>query len=119
MSLDLSIEIACAAVVCVAAWWRVETLVRAFITAHAREREREYNLRERELVITERVKAEPREPEPIPPDLMALVLRESEAFAQDDILKVIRQTYAETQDWNMARRAVGRTAFRDPGVGVQ
>lgn len=102
---------------CAMVWWRVETVARLFITARASERARELVLQERDLAIRERVQAEPREPDPIPPDLMALVMQESEPFAQDDILKVIRETYRESQDWNTARRAVGRTAFRDPGVG--
>lgn len=98
--------------------FRAERVLVRFLSSRESTRTRELDLRERELRITERVKAEPHEPEPIPPDLMSVVLAESEPFAQDDILKVIRQTYAETQDWNMARRAVGRSAFRAPGVGV-
>lgn len=97
-------------------WWRGEVLTRAALAERVRAGDREYALRAREVTMMERLKAEPREPEPIPPDLMALVLAESEPFAQDDILKVIRQTYSETQDWNMARRAVGRAALRDPGT---
>lgn len=101
------------------ACWRIEAVFRAVVGTRAAQRTRELDLREREIAIVERLKAEPVEPEPIPPDLMALALQQSEPFAQDDILKVIRQTYAETRDWNMARRAVGRAAFRDPAVGMQ
>jgi hypothetical protein len=43
----------------------------------------------------------------IPDDLMALVMQYPEPWAQDDMLKVIRERYEALGDWNRVRAAVG------------
>lgn len=43
----------------------------------------------------------------IPKDLEAFALQESELHAQESIREVIRERFADLQDWNLVRRAVG------------
>ena len=43
----------------------------------------------------------------IPNDLEAFALLESELHAQESVRDVIRDRYAELQNWNLVRRAVG------------
>ena len=50
---------------------------------------------------------------PIPEDLVALAMREREAWAQEDVLKVIRERYADLQDWNRVRAAMGVGTLTD------
>ena len=44
---------------------------------------------------------------PIPEDLLALAMREREPWAQEDVVKVIRERYADFKDWNRVRAAMG------------
>lgn len=44
---------------------------------------------------------------PIPNDLVAFAMMESEKIAQDDVLKVIQERYDVLRDWNKVRHAVG------------
>ena len=48
-----------------------------------------------------------REDEPIPPDLLAFAMGESEKWAQDEALEVVRRKYIEYGNWNAVRSAVG------------
>ena len=43
----------------------------------------------------------------IPDDLLALANLESEEWAKDDVLQDLRHKYAELEDWQRVRRAVG------------
>lgn len=77
-------------------------------------RSREVAIKEREIGILERRAAEIEATEPMPPDIMSLAMSESESWAQDNTLKVAREVYAETKDWNAARRALGRAPAQRP-----
>ena len=44
---------------------------------------------------------------PVPDDLVALAMTHSEAWAQEDTLKAMRERYAELQDWQKVRFAFG------------
>lgn len=48
-------------------------------------------------------------PDPIevPEDLMAVAMQEREAWAQEEVLRAIRERYEELKDWNKVRAAVG------------
>lgn len=43
----------------------------------------------------------------IPDDLEALVLEESEIYAQQSVREVIRERYADLNNWNKVRHAMG------------
>ena len=43
----------------------------------------------------------------VPEDLVALALTHSEAWAQEDTLKAMRERYAELKDWQKVRFAFG------------
>jgi hypothetical protein len=43
----------------------------------------------------------------VPPDLVAVAMMESEPWAQDDMMRVIRERYNTFGDWNLVRAAVG------------
>lgn len=43
----------------------------------------------------------------VPPDLVAVAMMESEPWAQDDMMRVIRERYRTFGDWNRVRAAVG------------
>ena len=43
----------------------------------------------------------------IPPDLAGLARQYPDAWAQEDIMQVIRERYAEYKDWNKVRSAMG------------
>lgn len=45
--------------------------------------------------------------EQIPDDLTAFAMLETEKWAQDAVLKVIRERYTELKNWNGVRAAVG------------
>jgi hypothetical protein len=45
--------------------------------------------------------------EEIPEDLVALAMQENEAWAQEELLRVMRERYEELRDWNKVRSAVG------------
>ena len=45
--------------------------------------------------------------EDIPEDLMALAAAESAAWAQEDLIRVIRERYDDLKDWNRVRAAMG------------
>lgn len=49
----------------------------------------------------------PDEPIPVPEDLAALAASESEAWAQRDMMRVIRERYDDLHDWNLVRTAMG------------
>ena len=51
--------------------------------------------------------ATPVDTPPIPDDLEAFALQESELHAQESIREVIRDRYADLRDWNLVRRAIG------------
>jgi hypothetical protein len=57
------------------------------------------------------VRAEVLPPDPmdedVPQDLLALVGTETEAWAQEQLLRVIRERYADLRDWNLVRSAMG------------
>ena len=43
----------------------------------------------------------------VPPDLVAVAMMESEPWAQDDMMRVIRDRYNTFGDWNRVRAAIG------------
>jgi hypothetical protein len=43
----------------------------------------------------------------VPDDLMALALQHPEPWAQEDVLKVVRERYEMLRDWNLVRSAMG------------
>lgn len=46
------------------------------------------------------------DPVEIPEDLVALAMAHRESWAQEDLLRVIREQYAELQDWNRVRASM-------------
>ena len=46
-------------------------------------------------------------PVTVPQDLMAFALSHPEEWAQDEVLRAIRERYETTNDWNAVRMAVG------------
>ena len=46
-------------------------------------------------------------PVPVPQDLLALALSHEEEWAQEDVMKAIRERYELTNDWNAVRMAFG------------
>jgi hypothetical protein len=44
--------------------------------------------------------------EDIPEDLVALAMQHSESWAQEDLLRVIRERYDDLRDWNRVRSAM-------------
>jgi len=57
----------------------------------------------------EEVQEKPAFPSPsdIPDDLMALAAQENEAWAQEQVVRVISEKYEELRDWNRVRRTMG------------
>lgn len=60
----------------------------------------------------ETVAAPPVKPAPpvlpeVPEDLMALAMQENEAWAQEEMVRVIRERYETLRDWNRVRAAMG------------
>ena len=49
----------------------------------------------------------PPPPPPIPDDLAALAFNETEAWAKEEVLRVIREKYEEHHDWQKVRVAFG------------
>lgn len=43
----------------------------------------------------------------IPDDLMAVAMQERESWAQEEVLRAIRERYEDLKDWNRVRSAVG------------
>lgn len=43
----------------------------------------------------------------VPEDLVAFALQEREAWAQDEVLRAVRERYDELKDWNAVRAALG------------
>lgn len=43
----------------------------------------------------------------VPEDLSALALMEREPWAQEEVMRVIRERYADLKDWNLVRSAMG------------
>jgi hypothetical protein len=43
----------------------------------------------------------------MPEDLLALALSEQDAWAQEDVQKVIWERYSDLGDWNLVRQAMG------------
>jgi hypothetical protein len=46
-------------------------------------------------------------PVEIPEDLMAVAMQEREAWAQEEVLRSIRERYEDLRDWNRVRSAFG------------
>lgn len=46
-------------------------------------------------------------PEDVPDDLIAVAMQENEAWAQEEVLRVIRERYESLKDWNKVRVAMG------------
>ena len=49
-------------------------------------------------------------PEPlvdIPEDLVAVAMQERESWAQEEVLRAVRERYEELRDWNRVRSAFG------------
>lgn len=42
----------------------------------------------------------------IPDDLMALAMSQTESWAQEDLLRVVREKYEDLRDWNRVRAAM-------------
>jgi hypothetical protein len=49
----------------------------------------------------------PPPPVEVPEDLLALANQERESWAQEEVLRVIRERYEDLQDWNKVRAAFG------------
>lgn len=43
----------------------------------------------------------------VPDDLMAIALQERESWAQEEVMRVIRERYEDLRDWNKVRSAMG------------
>lgn len=51
--------------------------------------------------------ATPATPPEVPEDLLALAMQEAESWAQEDVLRTIRERYELYHDWNRVRAAMG------------
>ena len=49
----------------------------------------------------------PPAPVELPDDLVAVAMQERESWAQEEVLRAIRERYEELRDWNKVRAAVG------------
>ena len=49
----------------------------------------------------------------VPDDLLAVAAQENEVWAQEEVIRVIRERYEELQDWNRVRRAMGIGVMSD------
>jgi hypothetical protein len=49
----------------------------------------------------------PHAPVELPDDLVAVAMQERESWAQEEVLRAIRERYEELRDWNKVRAAVG------------
>lgn len=73
--------------------WRAEVLVRAFLP-------RWFDLQ------TERLRTPPAtgsQREPLPPDLEAIALQETEPWAREQVRAALMDVYEQTQDWDAVR----------------
>lgn len=61
---------------------------------------------ERWAPVREDLASDPKDA-PVPDDLVALAMTHSEAWAQEDTLKAMRERYAELKDWQKVRFAFG------------
>lgn len=43
----------------------------------------------------------------VPDDLVAVAMQERESWAQEEVMRAIRERYEELKDWNKVRAAVG------------
>lgn len=43
----------------------------------------------------------------VPEDLMALAMQENEPWAQEEVVRVVRERYETLRDWNRVRAAMG------------
>jgi len=43
----------------------------------------------------------------VPDDLMAVAMQERESWAQEEVLRAIRERFEDLKDWNRVRAAVG------------
>lgn len=43
----------------------------------------------------------------VPDDLIAVAMQEREAWAQEEVLRAVRERYEDLKDWNKVRAAVG------------
>jgi hypothetical protein len=62
----------------------------------------------RAIAVWERNAPIPPAPEPVvdvPNDLVAVAMQEREAWAQEEVLRAMREKYELSKDWNMVRRA--------------
>lgn len=71
-----------------------------------------YAIHRADVLITALLAAQQQTPDEseqivIPDDLEAFALMESELHAQESVRDVIRDRYAELQNWNLVRRAIG------------
>ena len=46
-------------------------------------------------------------PTEVPEDLLAVSMQERESWAQEEVLRAIRERYEEYKDWNRVRAAFG------------
>ena len=46
-------------------------------------------------------------PVEVPDDLIAVAMQERESWAQEEVMRAIRERYEELKDWNKVRAAVG------------
>jgi hypothetical protein len=59
-------------------------------------------------LLTAQVKAvAAAQPADVPQDLVALALNERELWAQEEMLRAMRERYETLKDWNMVRSAFG------------
>jgi len=59
------------------------------------------------LLEPKRLPAAPPPNTAIPSDLASLALQQSEAWAQEESLKAMRELYADVGDWNLVRMKFG------------
>ena len=71
-------------------WDSVRTLAKAWITTHPSSQP-----------------TGPTPPPEVPEDLLALAMQEAEPWAQEDVLRTIRERYELYHDWNRVRAAMG------------
>ena len=57
--------------------------------------------------LEQRAPVKPDAPVDVPEDLLALAMQENEAWAQEELLRVIRERYELYHDWNRVRSAMG------------
>lgn len=88
------------------ALWRVDRLWQRVHASRQAVQERELALREREMALMEKRVQEPDEAMQLPTDLQLRVNAESQQWAREQMLSLVRQLYGKHKNWDAVRMEV-------------